>query len=90
MLEAMSLGCPVLAGNTLSIPEVRGVASLHFNPDNSEGLSGLRESTLANQPLLDRLSKLEYPRNHEFSWEKMASLTLEVYKDISYENLQEL
>jgi glycosyltransferase involved in cell wall biosynthesis len=87
LLEAMSLGRPVLASNTSSIPEVCGGASLQFNPNNSEGLI---ESTLANQPLLDQLSQLEHSRNLEFSWEKTASLTLEVYKDLSYENLQEL
>jgi glycosyltransferase involved in cell wall biosynthesis len=90
LLEAMSLGCPVLASNTSSIPEVCGGASLHFNPNNSEELSELIESTLANKPLLDQLSQLGYSRSLEFSWEKTASLTLEVYKDLSYENLQEL
>jgi len=86
----MSLGCLVLASNSSSIPEVCGRASLHFNPNNSEGLSELIESTWANQPLLDQLSQLGYPRSLEFSWGKTASLTLEVYKDLSYENLQKL
>jgi glycosyltransferase involved in cell wall biosynthesis len=86
----MSLGCPVLASNSSSIPEVCGGASLHFNPNNSEGLSELIESTWANQPLLDQLSQLGYSGSLEFSWGKTASLTLEVYKDPNYENLQKL
>lgn len=90
LLEAMSLGCPVLASNTSSIPEVCGGASLHFNPNNSKELSELIESTLANQPLLDQLSQLGYSRSLEFTWEKTASLTLDVYKNLRYENLQEL
>ena len=90
MLEAMSLGCPVLASRTSSIPEVCGGVSLQFIPNNSAGLSKLIESTLANQPLLDQLPQLGYSRSLEFSWEKKVSLTVEVYKDLSYENLQEL
>jgi len=86
----MSLGCPVLASKSSSIPEVCGGASLHFNPNNAEGLSELIESTWANQPLLDQLSQLGYSASLEFSWGKTASLTLEVYKDPNYENLQKL
>ena len=90
MLEAMSLGCPVLASRTSTIPEVCGGVSLQFIPNNSEGLSELIESTLANQPLLDQLPQLGYSRRLEFSWEKTVSLTVEAFIDRSYENLQEL
>ena len=34
ILEAMACGCPVIASNTSSIPEIGGDAALYFNPTN--------------------------------------------------------
>ena len=90
LLEAMSLGCPVLASNTSSIPEVCGEAAMYFNPESSEELYDLLEKTLTNQPLLDQLSQMGYARSLEFSWEKTASLTLEVYNSLHPVNTQAL
>jgi len=82
LLEAMSFGCPVLASNTSSMPEVCDTAALYFNPDSPIELGELLESTLSNQSLLNNLSKLGSARSIKFSWEKTASLTMNVYKDL--------
>ena len=87
LLEAMSLGCPVLASNTSSMPEVCGAAALYFNPENLIELSQLLETTLSNQPLLERLASLGFSRSAEFSWEKTASHTLNVYQELQQEIL---
>jgi glycosyltransferase involved in cell wall biosynthesis len=79
-LEAMSCGCPVLAANAASIPEVCGEAALYFNPRNSKELSGLICS-MANNPKLHKEYVIKGKiRSSEFSWENSA---LEVLKSAS-------
>ena len=38
ILEAMSLGCPVISSNVSSLPEVYGNAALGFSPNSSDEL----------------------------------------------------
>ena len=39
LLEAMTVGCPIIASNRTSIPEVVGDAGLYFNPDDSANMA---------------------------------------------------
>jgi glycosyltransferase involved in cell wall biosynthesis len=40
-LEAMALGCPVIASNAAAIPEVCGDGAWYFPPDNADTLASL-------------------------------------------------
>ncbi len=79
ILEAMALGCPVVASNTASLPEVGGNAAVYFNPGNLGDMVNKINQVLKNKGLRDQLIEKGRKRYKEFSWEKLAKQTLEVY-----------
>lgn len=82
-LEAMSLGCPVLACHASSIPEVCGDAPFYFDPGNGESMQHALLQAVENEEA--RQSAIA--RGHEivarYSWEKCAQETLAVYRDLT-------
>jgi len=79
ILEAFTSGCPVIASNSTSIPEVGGDAAIYVDPTNT---SAIEEAIvrLCNDSLLQSdLRRRGYVRAKCFSWEKVALETLEIY-----------
>ncbi|MDR5172640.1 glycosyltransferase family 4 protein [Methylobacillus flagellatus] len=74
-LEAMSCGCPVLASNAASIPEVCGDAALYFSPDDPQALAALIESFCKDSDLQKRMIEKAAHHAATFSW-KNAALSL--------------
>ena len=79
-LEAMACGCPVIASNTSSLPEVVGNAGILINPYNIDSLAKAIYDVLTNDGLRDELSKKGLKRAKLFSWEKTAKETWKVYE----------
>lgn len=82
ILEAMACGTPVIASNRASIPEVVGDAGITVNPDNIDELAEAILKVISNQDLREELIKKGYQRVKEFSWEKTARQTLEVFEEV--------
>jgi glycosyltransferase involved in cell wall biosynthesis len=82
-LEAMACGTPVLAANNSSIPEVTGDAALLFDAQDVNFLSNLLLKVLQDETTRWKLKELGLSRAREFSWDKCAWETLDVYKKIS-------
>ena len=80
-LEAMSMGCPVIASNASSIPEVVGDAAILFDPHSNNELIDAIES-LYNKSKRNELIKRGFEQEKKFSWGKMANETLDIYKSI--------
>lgn len=80
-LEAMSMGCPVIASNASSIPEVVGDAAILFDPNSKDELIYAIES-LYNEYKRNDLIKRGFEHEKKFSWDKMANETLDIYKSI--------
>ena len=80
LLEAMGMGCPVIAANTSSIPEVVGDAAILFNPKYKNELI---EAVGNVNDKRDDLITAGINQEAKFSWEKTAKKTLEIYKEIS-------
>lgn len=82
LLEAFSMGCPVIASDTTSIPEVAGDAVLYVDPlnyfDIEKAIIQLCSSTL----LQDDLKVRGRLRAKQFSWERTASETLTLYQKV--------
>jgi len=78
-LEAMVSGCPVVASNSSSIPEVTGDAAVLFNPSSGESMIKAISSVEDNR---DKLISAGYERVKQFSWDKMAKETVDVYKSV--------
>ena len=81
-LEAMSLGCPVICGNTSSIPEVVGDAGEYFDPSEPESMRIAIEAVLQSTSLSNDLVAKGHVRRALFSWERCARETLDVYRSI--------
>lgn len=81
LLEAMAMGCPVIASNTSSFPEVAGNAAILFDPGSKESLINAIHS-LEDNELWKKLIKLGFEQEKKFSWEKTANETLDIYKSI--------
>lgn len=81
-LEAMACGCPVVASNASSLPEILGEAALLVNPYNVQDWKQAIQEVLENSKLRRRLSQLGRRRASQYTWEKTARQTLEVYREI--------
>ena len=80
-LEAMSMGCPVIASNASSIPEVVDDAAILFDPHSKDELIDAVES-LYDESKRNDLIKRGFEQEKKFSWDKMANETLDIYKSI--------
>ncbi len=82
-LEAMACGCPVLASNAASLPEVVDDAAVVVNPhDVGEIAAGLAKICL-DLELRKRLIERGYANIARFSWRKMAEHTLDIYRKLT-------
>jgi len=77
-LEAMACGCPVVASNVTSMPEVLGDAALLVNPGSTEELVAALERVLNDEKLKGSIIQKGYVRARKFSWDKFASEVLSV------------
>jgi glycosyltransferase involved in cell wall biosynthesis len=75
----MASGTPVIASNSTSLPEVVGSAGLLVDPLNIEEVALAIEAITQSGSLRDRCIDLGLKRAKQFTWEKCAQKTLEVY-----------
>lgn len=80
ILEAFSAGCPVIASNVTSIPEVGGDAVLYFDPLRVDEMGAALLRVLRDDGLRNSLSRLGHARARQFSWEETARRTLVIYE----------
>jgi glycosyltransferase involved in cell wall biosynthesis len=82
-LEAMACGCPVIASNRASLPEVVGEAGLFFDPEEPEELAE-KMSLLGNdEALRQELKERGRAQAQKFRWERTAEMTLEVFRTVA-------
>jgi len=79
VLEAFACGCPVLASNSSSLPEVGGDAAIYFDPKSVSEIRNTVESVISDDSLRNRLIRKGYERVKHFSWEKTVKQTHDVY-----------
>ena len=82
VLEAMSQGCPVIASNRASIPEVAGDAAVFFDPEDSGSLVNALSSILHDEGTATEYIERGLRRCGDFDWLKAAEETMEVYKSV--------
>jgi glycosyltransferase involved in cell wall biosynthesis len=76
-LEAMACGCPVIASNAASIPEVCGEAALYFNPHNTQDLADKIQLLLMDKSLQQKLREKGIQNSKRFQWRQTALDTLD-------------
>lgn len=82
LIEAMASGCPIVASNKSSIPEVVGDAALLVDPLNREEITEGMCKILTDDDYARILVYKGLERAKFFTWEKSAKKTLEIYKKL--------
>jgi len=82
ILEAMGCGCPVVASETSSFPEVAGKAATLVNPDSIENIAEGIKKTIEDQEFRDKIIKAGFTQVKKFSWQKTARETIKVYEKV--------
>ncbi|MGR9087536.1 MAG: glycosyltransferase family 4 protein [Gammaproteobacteria bacterium] len=86
VLEAMTYGCPVACSNVSALPEVAGRAAQLFDPYDCDSMRSAIEGVVFSREKTRRLIDEGHLRVKNFSWEKCAFETLEVYKRVLKES----
>jgi mannosyltransferase len=81
VIEAMQAGCPVIAQNKSSIPEVAGDAGILFDKLNLNDFK-LGVLSIANKDFRTELIEKGIKQSEKFSWEKCSKETLDFYKEV--------
>jgi glycosyltransferase involved in cell wall biosynthesis len=82
VLEAMSLGTPVVASNVSSMPEVAGKAALLVDPEKELDIVKALKKILEDKKLQNNLREKGIKQAKKFSWERCAQETIKVYESL--------
>src|SRR5262249_35071587 len=82
-LEAMACGAPVVVADSSSMPEVVGDAALRVPPDDVSGWAAALWRLLADGALRAELRRRGIERAGQFSYERVARETLDVYQQVA-------
>ncbi|MEN9918350.1 MAG: hypothetical protein RL662_786 [Bacteroidota bacterium] len=86
ILEAFQAKCPVVLANSSCFPEVAGEAGLFFDTKSHQDLRHAVISILDNKTLRNEMIDKGSKRLEQFSWEKSALQTAQIYKKILARN----
>jgi glycosyltransferase involved in cell wall biosynthesis len=80
LLEAMASGTPVVTGNLSSLPEAVGGAALLVDPHDEAAMEEAIGRVIKDQPLREELIIKGSDRAREFTWQRAARSTADVYR----------
>ena len=80
LCEAMAAGCPVLAANKTSLPEVLGTGGELFEVADPRVLGNLIRRVALDLGYRQELVRRASSRSTDFSWRSAAAQTMEVYQ----------
>jgi glycosyltransferase involved in cell wall biosynthesis len=81
LVEAMSLGCPVVASATSSMPEVAGDVAIYVDPGDPESIREGIEDFLAMGRETAQIARL-HAQAALFSWERCAEAHEALYREL--------
>ena len=82
VLEAFAAGTPVVASNAGAIPEVAGDAAILVDPPDVGALAQAMRRVAEDTMLADSLRAKGRERARQFTWERTARLTADVYREV--------
>ena len=82
VLEAMTLGTPVVASNTSSLPEVTGDAAILIDPNDPNDLAEAIWEVINNSQMRHELIQKGKARAKQYSWQQNAWETLKAYRSL--------
>lgn len=75
-IEAMSVGCPVIASNIAPLNEILGDAALFFDPNDSEQLADEIKKVMSNVNVRGALRNKGLEQSDKYSWKITSSQIL--------------
>jgi glycosyltransferase involved in cell wall biosynthesis len=88
ILEAMACGRAVACSDTSAMSEVADGAAILFDPYSTGSMGKAMLDLLLDAELRTRMERLGMQRASQFSWEKSAQKTLDVYYEVAGEGRQ--
>lgn len=80
-LEAQACGCPVIASNVTSLPEVCGDSVLYCDPYSADDIRAKIEQLYYDTKLQDELRAKGFENIKRFSWDESAKKVIEVIEE---------
>jgi glycosyltransferase involved in cell wall biosynthesis len=78
----MASGCPVVVSNAAALPEVCGDAAIYVDPNDTQSIAAGMQRALSDETLRSDLIERGLRRAKNFTWEKTARDTLEVFDEV--------
>ena len=78
-LEAMVYGCPVIAANNTTLPEIYGSAAYYFDPTKTKDISNAIITCLSDKTKQEQMRQKSLQQWKKFSWHTTAKQTLQLY-----------
>ena len=82
-LEAMAAGCPVVASNATSVPEVVGDAGLYVDPLDTQSIASAMAEMLSDEGLRQRMIEKGKAQASAFTWAHTFERTVEFYRELA-------
>ena len=79
LLEAMRCGCPVIASNGGSLPEIGGDGVLYIDCLDEKNMAEVMQKIFNDKKLQENLRKKGFLQAKKFTPEKTISMTVEAY-----------
>ena len=81
ILEAFTVGCPVIASNVTSLPEIGGDAVLYCDPKSTDNLTQTIDALIYDPVLRKTLVERGHIRASKFNWGQVAAKTIDIYRE---------
>lgn len=82
LTEAMVQGCPIVCSRASSFPEIAGEAAAYFDPQDADSMRSAIESVALDDTRHAQMAGLGRARAGLFSWQRCASETAAVYRQV--------
>jgi glycosyltransferase involved in cell wall biosynthesis len=79
LVEAMATGCPIIASNSTSIPEVAGDAAYLFDPKNPQSICDAMHRIVHDNELREKLIQNGKNRVTKYSYNTVARMHLDLF-----------
>lgn len=83
LVKAMQVGIPIITSNNSSLKEITKNCALLVNPNSAQDIAKSLEKIYKYGYLRKNLINKGLEQGHNFSWEKTAQKTLEIYEKLS-------
>jgi len=82
ILEAFACECPAILSRVSSLPEIGGDAAEYFDPENQDEIRETIRKVITDKNKQEEMRRKGIIRLEQFSWEKTAKQTLDIYRSI--------